>query len=479
MGLIERFWTWLTTSSSGRSKKGHPDLYPLDVPKLTRELKLIEEAKRLGQAGLPAPETKTHSGPEAAIIQRVEKARQDYVDWAVLRLNLLSEQLGKRNVTQRINRARQADKEFERKAGALLTEQDNLLRGLGDTAKRRQSELESFQSKHELTKDAHFPTPTGAYFRYALLLLLIVVEGVFNAGFFSQGLATGWLGGLTQAGMLAATNVIIAFVLGKFAVRYVNHVGFGWKLLGVLSIILAAAVMVSMGLVIAHYRDSLISEASDAAKAALESLKAHPFELRDTFSWALFGISVAFGIASLFDGLFSDDLYPGYGPVSRRTQLAIEDYEDELNTLNSNLNELKDEELTALERIVLESQAAIAAFESLIKDKTAAGSRLSNALRDADNSMSALLSKFRTENEIHRGDVRRPPYFDSQPQLRVLETPDFSTSSDTSTLAEQRSLVMALLDEEQDIRARIQAAFTREFTRLKALDTHFPRKAVA
>jgi len=35
---------------------------------------------------------------------------------------------------------------------------------------------------------------------------------------------------------------------------------------------------------------------------------------------------------------------------------------------------------------------------------------------------------------------------------------------------------MALLNEEQEIRARIQAAFNREFTRLKALDTHFPRK---
>ena len=80
MGLAERFWNWLSASASGAPRKGHPDLYPLDVSQLTKELRLVEEGKRLGEAGLPAPDAKTLSGPEAAIVQRVEKARQDYVD---------------------------------------------------------------------------------------------------------------------------------------------------------------------------------------------------------------------------------------------------------------------------------------------------------------------------------------------------------------------------------------------------------------
>jgi hypothetical protein len=146
MGLAERFWNWLTASTSGAPRKGHPDLYPLDVPKLTKELRLVEEGKRLGEAGLPAQDAKTLSGPEAAIVQRVEKARQDYVDWAVLRLNVLSQDLGKRNVTQAVNRARQADKEFERKASAALSEQEGLLRSLGDTAKRLKGELDEFDA---------------------------------------------------------------------------------------------------------------------------------------------------------------------------------------------------------------------------------------------------------------------------------------------------------------------------------------------
>ena len=98
MGLLGRFWSWLTASTSGSLDKGHPDLKPLDVNQLAKDLGLAEEGKRLGEAGLPAPDAKVLSGPEAAAVQRVEKARQDYVDWAVLRFSVLSRDIGKRNV---------------------------------------------------------------------------------------------------------------------------------------------------------------------------------------------------------------------------------------------------------------------------------------------------------------------------------------------------------------------------------------------
>jgi hypothetical protein len=270
--------------------------------------------------------------------------------------------------------------------------------------------------------------------------------------------------------------VVTAFVFGKFMVRYWNHTSVGPRLLGFGCFFVALAVMTGIGLGIAHYRDSLTSEAADAARTALQTLRASPFELRDAFSWALFGISIAFGFASLFDGLYCDDLYPGYGPIARRAQVAIDDYEDELATMRSTLEELKDDELKGLERTLQESQAAVAVFQSLIEDKKAAGSRLATALRDADNSLAALLSKFRTENELHRGGVARPEHFDTKPELLALQTPDFDTTADDASLKQQSELVASLLSEAQQVRARIQESFNQQFDRLKPLDTHFPRK---
>lgn len=479
MGLLGRFWSWLTASTSGSLDKGHPDLKPLDVNQLAKDLGLAEEGKRLGEAGLPAPDAKVLSGPEAAAVQRVEKARQDYVDWAVLRFSVLSRDIGKRNVTQSVNRARQADKEFERRASGLLSEQEGALRSLGDTAMRRRRELDAFQAKHGLTREANYPTGTGKFLRVGLLLVLIVAEGACNAAFFAQGLTTGLLGGFVLAGMLAALNVIVAYLLGLFGVRYLNHRNFGCKLLGILCSVAALAAMTAIGLGIAHYRDALTSEALDTAKSAYKAYMASPIQLADLSSWSLFGISILFAAIALFDGLFFDDIYPSYGAISRRTQEAIDDHEDEMVTVRAQLEELKEEELKSLDEAVQESQAAVAVFETLIDDKRSTSLRLANAIRDVDNSLDALLKRFRTENQIHRAGLARPLYFDLTPELLKLDIPDFDTTADEDALAKQSELVDKLLAETEQVRGSIQASFSQQFDRLKPLDTHFPRKGDA
>jgi hypothetical protein len=473
MALLGRFGEWLTTSSSSGPKKGHPDLHPIEVPKLAKELNLAAEAKRLGEVGLPAPDATSLCGPEAAIVQRVERARQDYVDWAVLRLNILSRDLSRRNVTADVNRARQADQEFERKASALLSEHESVLRRLGDVVRARSKELSAYRVKHKLDRDADYPTSAGKYFRFGLLLVLILLEAGFNASFFATGLDTGLLGGLFEAALAATANVVLAFLYGKYLLPYIFHSNLVWRTCGLLGLVLAITVIVTIGLGISHYRDALTSEVSNAASVAQHTLLSAPFGLKPGSSWALFGISVVFAVIALLDGLTSDDRYPGYGSISRRTQEAVDDYEDELADLRGALEQLKNDELKSLDKVLEHAQASVAAFEATMRDKSSAGSRLQTAIRDADNSLEALLKTFRTENEIHRTSWPRPAYFDTYPQLRSLELPSFDTSADDGALAEQRELVKALLADAQAIRGRIQAAFNKQFDRLNPLDAHF------
>ena len=475
---MARFWNWLTTSTVSVHKKGHPDLYPLDVGNLTKELRLLEEGRRLGEAGLPAPDAKILSGPEAATIQRVEKARQDYVDWAVLRFNVLSQNLGRRKVTQSVNRARQADKEFERKASGLFSEKEGLLRKLRETARNRQVELGAFQSRHGLTRQANYLIGSSLFLRYACLFLLIAVEGFLNAKIFAHGLDTGLIGGFIEAVILAMVNVFVAFVFGKYAFRYVWHKDWGCKLLGMLSLLFAAAAIILIGLGIAHYRDSLTNEVTDPARSALQTLLANPINLRDAFSWVLFIISCVFGLASLFDGLYSDDLYPGFGTISKRSQDANDHLEEEMAGLRWGLESLKDDELKTLDQIIQDSQAAIVVLKSLVEDKKSAASRLCNAMQDADNTLDALLGNFRTENELYRNGAARPGYYDSRPELRALISPDFDTEADEVSLSEQSSLVKVFLTEAQQIRASIQESFNHQFDRLKPLNTQFHQSEV-
>lgn len=478
MRLTERIWGLLTYSPNRTHRKWHPTLFPIDVAKLTKELNLAEEAKRLGEAQLPAADAQSLTSAEASVVQRVQKIRQDYVDCAALRLGILNADLARRNVTQTINRAMKADKAFESKASALLTAQGGTLKILGDAARNLRCELEVFQADNGLTNDARFPTPTSKFFRYALLLLMIVIEGVLNAGFFAQGVSTGLLGGFAYAGILAFLNVIVAFLFGNVLFRNCFHRSTIRRIVGVISLLIAIIIMITMGLGIAHVRDSLIAEVADPAKTALQTLQTSTFHLRDVFSWVLFFISTVFGVTAFFDGLYIDDLYPGYGSLSRMTKSAIDDYEDELNMLRHGLEKLKDEQVEALDKEIHESQAAVAVLESLIDQKKAVGGPwLSNALQDVDRSLEALLQTFRTENEFHRRPAPRPTYFDTMPKLPPLDLPDFDTTADETALAEQRQLVNMILAEVEGLRASIQEAFNQQFNKLNLLE-HFPRKEI-
>jgi hypothetical protein len=129
-----------------------------------------------------------------------------------------------------------------------------------------------------------------------------------------------------------------------------------------------------------------------------------------------------------------------------------------------------------LEKIVKEAQVSVTTFQGFIDDKEVAKLRLSTALRDADHSLEALLRMFRIENELHRKGAKRPAYFDSLPTPLPIQLANFNTEPDKTLLTQQRHLVEALLGDVQNIRARIQAAYNRQFDQLRPLDAHFPTK---
>lgn len=473
MTFLKRLWGWLTQGRQRNAGKAHPDLNPYDVKKLVEELNLKAEARRLGEAGIPAPDAARPGGAEAEAIQRVDRVRQDYVDWAAVRLSVLNEQLEKIDVTQTVNRARQADQEFERKASSLITEQEAVLRATGERARLLLSELRAFRTEHGLTRGAVYPTGARAFFGYALLLFLVVLEGLLNASFFAQGVDSGLLGGAAYAMALAALNVAIAYGLGRWPSRYIHHKRPGLKLLGWSAVLAALVCMLVVGLSIAHFRDALTGGSTDAPAEAMHALLSAPLRLKDLMSWGLFGISVVFAIIAFFDGHLSDDLYPGFGKVSRRAEEAAEAYETELQSLRTELDELRAQEVKMLDAAARDSQASVASFATTIDDKRSAKLKLEAALQDSANSLEAVLLIFRQENEVARKGLPRPAYFDQSPQLAPLNLPDFGTQADEERLTVQRALAEKLTAEVQDIRGRIQAAFNRKFDLLKPLPQHF------
>ena len=467
--LWETFKSWLFDKRRQKYKITHPDLYVLDVEELAKELAIADEAERLGGAGIPASDATVLCGIEYTIVHRVHKARLDYVDWAQGRLQAINESLNRRDVSPLVERALQADQEFARKASSLIAENETLIANLASSERKSRTELDMFRQQHELAREAQYHTGAASFFRYSLLALLILIEGIANAWFFAQGLPGGFLGGFVAAATFACLNLISAFANGKFFVRFVFHRQIWGKLLGLGAMAAAIGLMMGISLTIAHYRDALVLAVADPARYAWETLQQTPFGLNDVFSWLLFGISVFFAIVAVFDGLFSDDLYPGYGRLTRRAKAAHEEFFDEVEALREDLESLRQAEIDTLDENLRQAQSLIAQIADYIASKESAELRLATAISDADHCMQALIKRFRDTNAIYRDNTPAPAYFNQNPLPPVITMPNFATAQDQVELAEQTAQLNILQQNVNDIRANIQVAYNREYDRLTPL----------
>lgn len=467
MGILQWFKNWLTASKRPSEGLGHPDLYPIDIEQITSELDLLSKAKDLGQKGLPASDAKMLTGSEADIVRTIERHRQGNVEWSVRRLAVLSESMSKQQVTLQVNQARQADEEFNRRANLRLADFEARLKASGTQARVHQEELERFKTENQLTRQSRHESSLRSILALVIVGIFIIIEGAANATLFAQGLDGGWLEGLAIAMLFATVNVVLAFVIGKYLLRQLFHRSWSRKFIGVTGAALAIVSIGFMALLIMHYRDSLVAGIENAATVAWRSLVAQPFAFGDIFSVILFVLSLGFGVGAMVDGLFSDDLYPGYGSASRREKKSLEEYEANLAEAREELEELKEEALAEFEDALTRSRSVIASLQNSIEDKRTTASRLATAMHDADHSLSALLRRFRTENEKYRSGVPRPPYFDEYPTLTPVPLPSFDIEPDMASLAAQRNMVEALVAEAQDIRARIQASFSQQFDSLR------------
>ena len=355
----------------------------------------------------------------------------------------------------------------------MLAESASFTDNLAEIAERSQQELKAFREKHKLRHAANVLRTTQIALRYLLLFILIILEGVVNASFFSQGMASGLLGGFSVAATFAALNLIVAFCWGKFALPFVFHRNALQKMWGYLAIGSALFCMISISLMIAHYRNALIAESIDPAGAGWTALSIDPFGLNDILSWGLFAVSFAFAMCALVDGLFFNDKYPGYSSITGRAAEASAVYEVEINGLRAKLEELKNEHLSALGEQLNQAQIFLAQRDGLILDKISAEQQLKSALVDTSNCMATLLAMYRNINVSHRNGAPRPAYFDRPVMLEELELPNFSTKADEAEKTRQQLLVNTLLSQLQGLRANIQASFTKSHDRLKPLDAHF------
>jgi len=421
MNLIRDFFARLKSFFSKQAAQG--DMRSLDVGEIASRFKLVEEARHLANLGLPAFHSKVLTGTELEVVNYIDGAREQMQRQTLMEMERLERQMSQTQAEQHNVKANLLSADFERQALIIFNEQNSWLDKLGSAAKRRVAELEQFRQEHQLMRDALYPDGAGLFFRYAVLVLLVVFEGVFNASFFAEGLSSGLLGGFLYAALLAGLNVGVTFVFGKTAVRWAFHRQTVIRTLGLLALGVALCFTLVMALSMGHLRAAILAESLSPTKDAWVALLSHPFGLDDLVAWVLFFATVGFGVASLLDGLFIDDLYPGFGAISRRTQAAVEEFEEEFEEVRASLEAIKQDNIDALDQEILSANQQGLQLLLQLNDHKATYQAWVQTLSDSEIALYAALRIFRAENERARHDALRPSYFDTLPTLRPIRIP--------------------------------------------------------
>lgn len=266
---------------------------------------------------------------------------------------------------------------------------------------------------------------------------------MFNANFFAEGLSSGLIGGFVYAALLAAINVVGCFFLGKYALPWLVSKPVAGKVFGACSLVFTVCFMVMVAMSIGHIREQLMAGSASPTRDAWALMQTQFWGLNDLVSWFLVAMSLGFAIASVFDGLTIDDIYPGYGAVVRRCNSTRDEFESEFEEIREELEDLKQEKLDLINQSFKNLHELIASLRKLVMQKEALQREFADQLTQSEVVLYAVLRKFRMENEIARDDGLRPGYFDALPSLDPINMPR------TSTEVEQKLIVKI----EQDIRS--------------------------
>jgi len=258
-------------------------------------------------------------------------------------------------------------------------------------------ELSEFRSTNRLNRAAR--NPARRWTTFGLLFLLIGLESGLNGFFFAKGSDFGLLGGVGTAIGISFVNVLFAFMLGLFPMRWINHRNYFFKLIGVIVTIVGLSGLVALHGFAAHYRDATALVGEDRAFAiALQTLKTSPLVLADLNTFYLFGLGILWAFLAIWKGATFDDPYPLYGAHYRRAASARETYSDEHALLFDDFEKIKEDTVAQLEagtrKIPLFPQEA-----SLIRTQREAHLNGFRAYESAvETAVNQLLARYRDAN---------------------------------------------------------------------------------
>ena len=183
--------------------------------------------------------------------------------------------------------------------------------------------LNFFKKNNGLVEPAHLRTSAQKSFALLVVVAMFAFEASVNASLMMGAISGGLQGALALAGVIAFVNIVSSFIVGRLVVPNLYHKRKSTVARGIIGLVIYAPVIIYINFALGVFR-SLSSQAkttfSTNSLQDVAEKAAWPFEhiAKNTLeSNGLIIIGLLFAVIAVIDGMFFDEIYPGYGKVSK------------------------------------------------------------------------------------------------------------------------------------------------------------------
>jgi len=418
----------------------------IDVDKVIKNENIDRLGIEAGEKELPPTNATSYDANESKIILKFKDELSESYRKAKEKTEGLNIRVSKIDINPDFQNIENLPEKIKKQAASLINEFNNRLITIKETRDQLSHDLKEFQSANDLSSLPDYPE--SKFLSITILVAIAFIESIGNGYFFAKGNEFGFLGGYTQALIVASANVAFAFFWGYLAVPNMNSVNKTKKYLGIISIPTYLLIAISFNLFVAHYRDELSLSFEGANFRAISAFMETPFFLKDFDSFILFFIGLIISIVALIDGYKFDDKYPGYGRIYRRYKEAEKKYHQCCFNIVKSLHNLKNQSLKELQDLYENSQKDYTHLNILLSNKNKLINLYEEHYRHLEGVCDVVLKHYQHANKASR-KTPPPQYFDG----------NFSMPPKTELIAEDE------LEKDKDL----QSNFKDQMIKLKTL----------
>lgn len=415
----------------------------IDRERTAVNLKLDERAKQNGARNFPPADSTVRDDVEEEIVaEMLEHANRDKSNAANTH-RLYNERLSELALLRELSTIAGASAQALGDFKATVINRDNRLALARDAIRESYRELADFKAEHRLNRPAH--RGIGSAYAVSSVAIAWLVESALNTAFLRVNDDYGLIGGFVAAAVVAAVNVFLSAIVGRFWWPYLFHKSASRRLLALFGSAGWIGLLAVWNLLAGHFRDAKASGVPNPESEALRLLMEQTWRFESIYSYGLLAAGIAFALLAATAAYKMKDPYPGYGDIYKRHEDRCDEYSNEIEYALEDLKATRDEAIGSAEDVRDELRRQFAERSQIIAARESHRHRFGERQEYLEGMGAYLLSRYRAANVKARTDGLTPQHFREGWSLgRADLPPDHDESLDGQVAAAHQTLTESI-----------------------------------